>query len=165
MSRFNINDMIDDIVEEQRKKVKNAVKKAEGFAKRRIEEIIPEKMVDTYYGEYDPRHYTRTRQLEKSVGPYAVVKESGNNLSLQIGVEDDSPFGPGAMNHVKRGKSKSKIKPDENIIFENFLEGVHPNAGGIGNDFQGTNIEENVLDALDDLLENEIMPMIEREVN
>ena len=40
MSKFNINDMIDDIVEEQRKKINKAVKKAEGVAKKRIEERI-----------------------------------------------------------------------------------------------------------------------------
>ena len=163
MSRFNINDMIDEIVEEQRKKVKQAVKKAEGVAKKRIEEIIPEKMTGTYYGEYTPRFYKRTNQLGKSVGPYTETKESGNVFSLKIGIEDGSPFGPGAMNHSKRGKNA--IKANEGIIFENFLGGIHPNAGGIGVDFQGTNIEDNVNDALDELIENELMPMIEREVN
>lgn len=165
MSRFAINDMIDDIVEEQRKKVKQAVKKAKVVAKQRIEEIIPEKMVDTYYGEYTPKYYKRTMQLGNSVGPYAEVKESGNMISLSIGVEDDSPFGPGAMRHIKRGKSKKKIEADEEKIFENFLQGVHPNAVQGTDTEKWTNIEDNINEALDDLLENEIMPMIERAVN
>ena len=158
MSKFNINDMIDDIVEEQRKKINKAVKKAEGVAKKRIEELIPEKMTGVYYGEYYPKFYTRTDQLKKSVGPYAETKNSNNVVSLKIGVEDSSPYGPGAMKH--KGKKVSEKK-----IFNNFLAGIHPNAYGIGNDLQGTNIEENIGRALDDLIENELIPMIDKEIN
>ena len=155
MSKFNVNDMIDDIVEEQRKKVKAAVKKAEFVAKKRIEELIPEKMTGVYYKEYNPRFYTRTGQLVNSVGPYAETKESGNVFSLNIGVEDESPFGPVAMTH-RKGKKRT-----EQGIFEDFLAGIHPHGNGIGDDFQGTNIEENMNQALEDLIENELLPIIE----
>jgi hypothetical protein len=155
MSRFNVNDMIDDIVKEQRKKVRAAVKKAETVAKKRIEELIPEKMTEVYYGEYDPRFYTRTNQLIKSVGPYAEIKESGNVFSLNLGVEDENPFGPGAMSH-RKGKKRT-----EEGIFEDFLAGIHPHGLGIGSDFQGTNIEENMNQALEDLIDNELLPIIE----
>ena len=162
MFKFEVNDMIDEYIAEQRKKVQKAVKKAEGVAKKRVEELIEEKMTDTYYGDYAPRYYKRTRQLGKSVGPYAEAKESGNVFSLKIGVEDESPFGSGAMSHSKRGKNP--IKANEGTIFENFLSGIHPNGNGIGDDFQGTNIEENINQALDELIENELMPMIESEI-
>lgn len=161
MSKFQVNDMIDSIVDEQRRKIHNAVKHAESVAKRRIEEIIPVEMASSdktgaYYEDYTPKYYKRTGQLGNSVGAYAETRNIGGVISLQIGVEDESPFGPAAMHH----KGSKKRKPDEKVIFENFLSGVHPNVYGLGNDLQGTNIEENINRALDDLLEHEIIPMI-----
>ena len=163
MSRFNVNDMIDDIVEKQRKKVYNAVLKAEKVAKQRIETLIPEKMAGDktgqYYDDYSPVGYRRTGQLGGSVGAYTSVTNSKGVVSLQLGVEDESPFGPMSMHH-KKGKGK---QADEEAIFENFLAGIHPNVYGLHQDFQGTNIEDNINQALDELLAKELMPMIERE--
>ena len=153
-----INDKIDEIVEDRRKKIKQVIKDVELSAKKRIEEMIPEYMTEKYYSEYSPRFYTRTDQLINSVGPYTEVTDKNNVLILSIGVEDDSPYGARMMHHKGKRVNERKIQ-------ENFLSGIHPNAEGIGKDFQGTNIEENIKHALYDLVKNELKPMIESGIN
>lgn len=150
-----VDDMVDDIVKEYRDKIRKAVKKAESVAKQKIEnEIIPT-ATDKYYEAYlEPKYYDRTYQLKNSFGPYTKVKESGNVFSLKLGIEDENPFGPMVMSH--RGKTA-----DENIIFSNFKAGIHPNVPTLHDELQGTNTVQYINNLLDELIENELMPLID----
>ena len=157
MLDFGIDDIIDEMVEEYRKKIKQAVKKAEVVARQRIENNIIPEIVGEYYGGYWPKYYWRQYQLYKSVGPYSEFKESGNVFSLKLGVEDESPYGPDTMAHS--GKTV-----DNSIIFSNFLSGIHPNVPTLHSDLQGTNTVEYANSLLEELIENELMPMIDNAI-
>lgn len=153
-----VNDVLDDVVDEYRAKIRNAIIKAESIAKQRIEnEIIPT-ATEKYYEAYlQPKYYDRTNQLKNSFGPYTKIKESGNIFSLKLGVEDENPFGPMAMSH--RGKTVN-----ENIIFSNFKAGIHPNVPTLHEELQGPNTVKYVNNLLDKLIENELVPLIDSEI-
>lgn len=178
MSRFKFNDEINDIVEEYRKQVGRALKVAEQKIRIRMKEIIQEYMLDDYYGGYEPKVYIRTNQLENSVGPYTELKSSGNVFGIAFGIETDSPFGPGAMDHsiltlryVRKNnsepwektydKSGSKYPVKEEEIFNNFLEGIHPNVGRAGT----SHISARVQKALDYFLDFEAVDIVNNELN
>ena len=154
MSDFGIDDMVDEIVKEYREKIRQAVKRAEVIAREKIENDIIPNAVDEYYGGYSPKYYWRQYQLYKSLGPYSSLTESNNVFTLKIGVEDESPFGPDTMFH--RGKNVQNDK-----IFDNFLDGKHPNVPTRGEDLHGTNTKVYVNALLDELIENELMPLID----
>lgn len=181
MSRFKINDAIDDIVNDYRKQVWAALQRVEKIVKVRMQEIIQEDMLDDYYNGYTPKLYVRIYQLEKSVGPYVKLTDIGNNFNLAFGIDVDPPYGPSAMQHSGEGiltlrytrktssepwqKSYDKIVEDkekfEKIIFENFLEGIHPNVGRAGT----SHIRERVKKHLDYFLDFEIEHIINCELD
>ena len=167
MSRFRFNDAIDDIVEEYRSKVGQALKVAEQKIKVRMQEIIDEYMIDDYYGGYVPKVYIRTYQLGNSVGPYTQLNSSGNVFGLAFGIETDSPFGPCAMHHTRYQTKKSgepckhSYPASEEDIFENFLAGIHPNVGRAGT----SHIRARVQQALDYFLDFEAVDIVNGELN
>ena len=173
MSRFKINDAIDDIVNDYRKQVWQALQRAEKIIRVRMQEIIQEDMLDDYYNGYTPKLYVRIYQLEKSVGPYTKLTDIGNNFNLSFGIDVDPPYGPSAMDHSvltlhytrKHGsewvKSYDKPDVDEEKIFANFLEGIHPNVGRAGT----SHIRERVKKHLDYFLSFEIDGIINSELN
>ena len=178
MSRFKINDMIDDIVDDYRKQVAQALKRAEQKIKIRMKEIIQEYMLDDYYNGYSPKMYVRIHQLEKSVGPYTELKESGNVFGLSFGVDIDPPYGASAMDHSQYSINvvyQRKKKPgtwertytyqdddvNEEAIFENFLAGIHPNVGPANT----SNIRERVKKALDIFFDFEVVDIVNQELD
>lgn len=149
-----VGDLIDEIVNEYREKIRQAVKKAEPIARQKIEDNVIPKAVSQYYSEYWPEHYWRQYQLYKSLGPYSQFTEAGNVFSIKLGVEDESPYGSSAMSH--KGKNVDDAK-----IFDNFLSGRHPNVPTLRENLQGTNTVEYVNKLLDELIENELIPIID----
>ena len=177
MSRFKINDVIDDIVNDYRKQIGQALTRAEGKIKVCMEEIIQEYMIDDYYDGYTPKLYVRTYQLPRSVGPYTQLKESDNVFGLTFGIDTDTPYGHNAMNHSGEGaltlrytrkkkggvweKSYDKFDVDEEAIFENFLEGIHPNVGRANS----SHIRERVKKRLDYFLSFEVANIVNKELD
>lgn len=174
MARFKVNDMIDDIVDDYRKQVAQALKRAEQEIRIKMQEIIQEYMLDDYYYGYTPKLYVRIYQLEKSVGPYTKLKESGNVFGLGFGIDTDDPYGPGAMDHSeltvryerkKKGgvweRTYEKDNVDEEAIFENFLAGIHPNVGQANSH----HIKERVKQRLDYFLEWDAPYIINKELD
>ena len=179
MSKFRLNkaidamDAINDIVNDYRKQVEQALKRAEEKIRIRMQEIIQEDMLDDYYNGYTPKLYVRTYQLEKSVGPYTKLTDIGTGFKLIFGVETDSPYGPSAMEHntltlrytSKNGttweKSYEKSDSDEEKIFENFLEGIHPNVGRANS----SHIRERLHKHLDYFLDFEIINIVNSELD
>ena len=167
MSRFKINNQIDDIVDDYRKQVKQALQRAEQKVKVRMQEIIDEYMIGDYYGGYTPKVYIRTNQLPNSVGPYTELGELGNVFSISFGIDTDSPYGPGAMHHTRYQQKKSgepckhSYPANEQDIFDNFLAGIHPNVGPAGTG----NIRARVSEALDYFLDFEIEYIINNELS
>ena len=156
----DIESIAQEVAAEYRAKTESAIERMKAQIKQRVEDIIQEDMIDNYYGGYYPKYYNRTNQLPKSVG--AIVKSSpvANGYSLTFDAETDPPYGPGAMQHIKRGRSAKKILPDEGLIFENFLEGIHPNVGPMGT----TNVREATNKSLDDLMD-EAVSIVEAELS
>ena len=173
MSKFKFNDAIDDIVNEYRKQVEQALKRAEEKIRVRMQEIIQEDMLDDYYNGYTPKLYVRTQQLENSVGPYSKLTDFGTGFNLSFGIEIDPPYGPSAMDHniltlhyIRKNetsweKSYDKSDADEEKIFENFLEGIHPNVGRANTG----HIRERVHEHLDYFLDFEITDIVNRELD
>ena len=163
MSDLGIENIIEDAVNEYREKVKEAVKYAEVVARTKIEQDILPEIIGQYYYEYNPKYYKRQWQLYKSLGPYTLYKSSNNVFSLKIGIEDESPYGPEAMFHTKRNGNEVNInsKVDNGEIFKNFLKGTHPNAPKRGEEWTGTNTVQYADSLLEDLIENELIPLID----
>jgi hypothetical protein len=178
MSRFKVNDMIDSIVDDYREQVRKALKRAEQKIKVRMQEIIQQDMIDDYYQGYKPKMYVRINQLKKSVGPYTSLKDASNVFSLGFGIETDEPYGPTAMDHSKlmvrvnynrkkKGGTWSRLyvyedeDVDEESIFENFLDGIHPNVGRENTH----NIRAKIKQQLNQFLDVEIMDIVNRELD
>lgn len=177
MSKFKLNDAIDDIVNAYRKQLGQALKIAEQKIKVRMQEIIQEDMLDDYYNGYVPKLYVRTYQLEKSVGPYSKLTDFGTGFNLSFGIDVDPPYGPNAMNHNGEGvltlhyirkkdgmaceKSYDKFDADEEKIFNNFLEGIHPNVGRANT----SHIRERVKKHLDFFLSFEVADIVNHELD
>lgn len=178
MSRFKVNDMIDDIVQEYRIEVGKALKRAETKIRNRLKNMIREYMIDDYYQGYEPVMYVRTHQLPKSVGPFVEVKEKGGVYIVGFGIDDEPPYGPSAMKHDKlilNVKYQRKKKggtwerkyvydnddADEETIFENFLAGIHPRVGRAGS----SHIEERINTALTIFFDFEVIDIITQEID
>ena len=175
MSRFKINEDIDNIVNDYRKQVEQALIRAEKRIRVRMQEIIREDMLDDYYDGYTPKVYVRTFQLENSVGPYTELKSANNVFGLSFGIETDNPYGPGAMDHSeltliynRKGggdpwkRTYIKDNVDEKAIFENFLEGIHPNITGAS---KTQHIRERVKRHLNYFLEFEAVYIVNQELD
>lgn len=169
-----LSDILNDIEIEYQKKIEQAIKSAEPKIKAEMEKVIIEYMILNYYNGYSPKMYERTFQLPNSVGPYTDVASVGGLSSITFGVDTDSPYGPDAMNHnflaihvsykqKKTGRTVTKTyyydtnTANEQIIFDNFMAGVHPGVGTMG-----TTPVYNITDKqLDKLLHGVIIDMLD----
>lgn len=122
-------DAVNKKVEQETGKTKNrveiAMKRTERSVEEKIQEIIEEYALNFYYEGYAPKSYTRTFQLPKAIRPVTEEFKKGAYIGFNYGAS----FDEGAMNHIKRGKSKKKIEADEQLILDNFRAGKHPNTG------------------------------------
>jgi len=146
---------LDDVVQEYREKVKSAVVRANSRIHSDMEKIAKE-ATDNYYRGYTPKSYERTHQLYNSVGGYSEVVENGDSFSVPFGIDTDAPnYGAKKMRHKKSGRGRAK----ESLIFENFMEGEHPNTG-----VNSGSVEDEMSDMLDDYFDNEIEDIINEEI-
>lgn len=180
MSKFKMNDMLEDAVNDYRKQIEKALKRAEQRIRVRMQDIINEYMLDDYYNGYTPKMYVRIFQLQKSVGPYTEFGSKDNVFAIAFGIEDEeSPYGFGAMDHSNYSikvtyhrKKKSGVwektynyhdeDVDEKDIFENFMAGIHPNAVG---PTTTQHIRERTSKALDFFLAFEVEDIVNQEID
>ena len=152
------NSMIDETVSELKQKAKKAMHGAEIKTQKKLMQMIEKDMLENYYAGYSPMYYRRTFQLDKSVTPKTRLNESQREISLDLGID----FYPDAMSHNPKPQflnfSPSNIPADEGIIFENFLAGIHPNAIGSSGT---TPVQKAAEKAIDDFIDNELIPYIE----
>lgn len=172
-----LSDIVNDIALQYQKKIEQAIRSAEPKIKAEMEKVIIEYMTLNYYNGYSPKMYERTFQLPNSVGPYTDVASVGGLSSITFGVDTDSPFGPGAMDHKflalhvsykqkKTGRTVNKTyyyetnTVNEQIIFDNFMAGIHP---GVGN--HGTSPVYSATDKqLDKLLHSVIIDILDKQI-
>jgi hypothetical protein len=165
MSKFQLNEFAEEVQKEYQKKVEEALKRAEKILDKKIQLIINALMIKDYYEGYFPVEYHRTWQLPKSVAPYVGIGNEGGTFGITIGIDDEAPYGPDAMDHAyiskKSTKKAGRNAKREEIIFEYFLAGIHPRVGRAGTSW----VEREVNDALDDLFDNELEDIVYKELD
>lgn len=181
MAKFQLNEFAEDVQKEYQKKVEAALARAEKIIHKKIQYIINEYMIKDYYQGYEPIVYKRTGQLNKSVYPSVDIGEKNGAFGITFGIEDEDPYGPSAMDHsilhvVVKHKSKKtgKIKTYEysykkknydeqleEVIFENFMEGIHPRVGRA----KTHHIEKRVNEALDYFFIFELEDIVKKELS
>lgn len=120
-----------------------AVEAVQNAAKKTQKDILKEAddYLQRYYNNYRPKRYKRTKQLKNAITPVFENRSTGDNISIEFGVEYDSSKLVGLY------KSKSRFHqsgedwkpvldhsvfssdngiPEPGWILGNFLEGVHP---------------------------------------
>lgn len=171
-----LENMIDDIVKEDKKRIALAFEKIKKETEKKIREAIKIAMIDNYYYGYSPITYVRTGQLNNSVAPLIIDDSDNSGLSFSFGVKTSPPKGPKAMKHDKLTVRVTNKKGEERLytytvkeynpkleeeIFGNFMQGIHPNAIPIGvTATPTTNVYEEINKALDLLLEDGIIDRI-----
>lgn len=148
--------------EEYIAKTQAAIGKIKSEINNEMKKIIDEDAIQNYYGGYEPLYYNRQNQLPKSLAPYVESLQDDTGVTLSFGVDDRPPYGAGAMKHAKRGKSKRKTPPNEELIFENFMAGIHPNANpkGITGD-PTTPVKDTVLESIDKYYNEKIEAVVQ----
>jgi len=94
---------------------------AERAAKKIQKDLLAQarKNVQAYYDQYSPDIYERTFNLRDHVNHIPILQNnsSGNNISFTVGFEWDGS----QMQEYKYGGNLE-------VVFSNFLEGIHPKA-------------------------------------
>ena len=135
-----LENMIDDIVKEDKKRIALAFERIKKETEKKIREAIKIAMIDNYYNGYDPIKYVRTSQLNKLT--IRVTNKRGEERLYTYTVKEYNP----------------KLEEE---IFGNFMQGIHPNAIPIGvTATPTTNVYEEINKALDFLLEDGIIDRI-----
>ena len=176
----DIENMIEDIVKEDKKRIALAFEQIKKKTANKIQEAIKTAMIDNYYNGYDPLVYIRTGQLENSVAPLIIDDSDNSGLQFSFGIKTSPPKGSSAMRHdrllvrvtKKNGEEKIysyKVKDYdpgiEKLIFNNFMNGVHPNANSRGvTETPTTHVYKEINKALDALLEDGIIDRIIQDV-
>jgi hypothetical protein len=171
-----IENMIDDIVAEDKKRIALAFEQIKKKTESKIREAIKIAMIDNYYNGYDPLKYNRTGQLRNAVAPLILDDSDNSGLQFSFGIKTSPPKGSAAMRHdkltVKVTKKNGEVNfhtynvkdynPEiEKWIFNNFMNGVHPNANERGiTETPTTNVYTAINKALDDLLKDGIIDKI-----
>lgn len=172
----DIEDMIDEIVREDKKRIELAFEQIKQKTAAKIQEAIKIAMIDNYYNGYEPLVYNRTNQLPKSVAPLILDDSDNSGLQFAFGIKTSPPKGSKAMRHdkltvkvtQKNGSTKfysynvKNYNPEiEKFIFENFMEGIHPNASPEGfTEPLTTRVYAEINYALDGLLRDGIIDKI-----
>ena len=159
-----IDQMVKNLIEQDKKRIEIAFEKIKQKVENKIVEIIHKDAMHNYYDGYEPSVYVRTGQLWNSLGPLIIDESDDNNFQFSFGIKRTPPKGPSAMRHdeirVKVEKKNGEIKiytykdkdyspAVEKIIFNNFMQGIHPNARG---ESQTTHVDNAINKALDQLL-------------
>lgn len=171
-----IENMIDDIVKEDKKRIALAFEQIKKKTTQKIQEAIKIAMIDNYYEGYNPLMYNRTGQLSKSVAPLIIDDSDNSGLQFSFGIKTSPPKGSAAMKHnkltVRVTKKNGEVNVHsynvknydpsiEKIIFENFMSGIHPNANLKGiTETPTTHVYTEINKALDKLLEDGIIDQI-----
>ena len=119
------NEKMKEVEGKQKNRVEIAMERTEKRVEDKRQEIIEEYALNFYYDGYTPKSYKRTYQLPRAIWPLILEFRHGGQIGFNYGANFNANF----MNHTKRGKSKRKIEPDEEIILDNFRAGKHPNTG------------------------------------
>lgn len=125
-----INQTIEEIIAQDKKRINKAYNKIKREIEKKIEDIIQRDMINNYYNGYDPHYYQRTYQLPNSIAPLILDESTDSTSQFSFGIKITPPKGPSAMKHVKVimfGRKAGRFRPNEQIIFNNFMEGIHPN--------------------------------------
>lgn len=167
-----IDQMVKDLIEQDKKRIKEAFKLIKKEVKNEIEMIIQRDMIENYYNGYDPLEYVRTFQLPKSVAPLILDNSTDNDLQFSFGIKLTPPKGASAMSHntlTLRVKGREYTYDnefvDEKTIFTNFLTGVHPNASHKGfTSTPTTHVFNTANKALDNLFSDGVIDRIINDV-
>lgn len=159
-----IDQMVKDLIEQDKKRIKVAFERIKKEVEGEIKTIIQRDMIDNYYNGYEPLIYNRTFQLPKSVAPLILDSSVGDTFQFDVGIKLQG--GENKMSHntltlTVRGKTYtySHEGADESMIFENFLNGIHPNTNA-----PVIPIREAAESALDNLFRNGIIDRIVNDV-
>lgn len=152
-----IDQMVKDLIEQDKKRIKEAFERIKQEVTKEIQVIIQRDMIDNYYNGYEPLIYDRTFQLPKSVAPLILDSSAGDTFQFDVGIKLKD--GEKNMSHnILTLKVKGKTYTyqnngaDEEAIFENFLAGIHPNANLKGiTKTPTTNVRETAEAAIDNL--------------
>ena len=111
-----------------------ALNVVQGKVESKLTEVIENDMNKYYYNGYTPTSYRRKKIVWNNLTkPVIRSFTSSGKKGFTFGVR----YEPENMHHVNRGKHPSK--PDEELIAENFSEGIHPRPAIYGGDVsQGT---------------------------
>lgn len=143
-----LNDYVDDELRFVERSISNAMTRTMRIAEKKVKALGQEYFIRNYYQGYKPISYIRTYQLKKAFSQYSTIT---SDISPTFSFEFGPEFDEGAMNHsthsaritIKvKGKRKtitksrkitsSKSKPNETLILENALAGIHPGVGTAG---------------------------------
>lgn len=120
-----------------------AVEAVKNAAKKTQDDIIKEAddYLQRYYSNYTPKRYKRTRQLKNAIKPVFEDRSTGENVSVEVGVEYDASVLKGVYKSKSRWHQSGDVWkrvtnytdfstdngiPEPEWIMNNFLEGVHP---------------------------------------
>lgn len=172
----DIKDMIDDIVKKDKDRISLAFEQIKKETTKKISEAIKVAAINNYYDGYNPLVYVRSGQLSNSLAPLIVDDSDNSGMQFSFGIKRTKPYGPSAMKHDtltmrvvnKQGEErfysyhiKNYDPLVEKIIFNNFMEGVHPRASKKGvTDTPTTHVNRTLNKALDDLLKDGIIDKI-----
>lgn len=174
--KSDIENMIDDIIAEDKKRIALAFEQIKKKTEDKIRIAIKIAMIDNYYKGYDPLVYGRTGQLANSVAPLIIDDSDNSGLQFSFGIKTSPPKGSSAMRHdrleVKVTKKNGEVNihsykvknynPEiEKLIFENFMNGIHPNANINGiTQTPTTHVYTEINKVLDNLLRDGIIDKI-----
>lgn len=171
-----IENMVEDIVEADKKRIALAFEQIKKKTRDKIQVAIKTAMIDNYYNGYNPFVYVRTGQLKNSVEPLIIDDSNNSGFQFEFGIKTSPPKGSSAMRHdrltvrvtKKNGEEKiySYTVKDydsgvEKLIFNNFMEGIHPKANRKGiTETPTTHVYKEINKALDGLLKDGIIDKI-----
>ena len=132
-----IDQMVKDLIEQDKKRIKEAFERIKKEVAKEIQVIIQRDMIDNYYDGYAPLIYNRTFQLPKAVAPLILDSSVGNTFQFDVGIklkDGEKKMSHNTLTVTVKGKTYTYQNDgvDEEAIFENFLAGIHPNASPKG---------------------------------
>lgn len=152
-----IDQMVKDLIEQDKKRIKEAFERIKKEVTKEIQTIIQRDMIDNYYNGYEPLIYNRTFQLPKSVAPLILDSSMGDTFQFDVGIklkDGEKKMSHDTLTLTVKGRTYTYHNDDvnEEAIFENFLAGIHPNANSRGiTETPTTNVRKTAEAAIDDL--------------
>lgn len=165
-----IDQTVKDLIEQDKKRIKEAFERIKKEVKKEIQAIIQRDMLDNYYNGYEPLIYNRTFQLRESVSPLILDSSVGDTFQFDVGIklkDGEKKMSHNTLTLTVKGKTYTYRNDgvDEEAIFENFLDGVHPNANSKGITSTPTTHVYNTADmSIDHLFDNGIIDRIINDV-